>query len=118
MENERVDIDEYVDTASGDLYKYLFWEIRNRILAEFKTGIEEYALFKKYVAYKKKSDFVSLRLKNEGLIIETKNPRFLSFGGPHPGDFGYSLDYQMIIINDSNLDEVMKVIRDSYAQTR
>jgi len=118
MANGIVTVEEYVDNARGNMYKFLFWEIRKRILEEFKTGVEEYAVFKKYVVYKKISDFASLRLKPEGLIVETKNPRFLSFGGPHPDDFGYSLDYQMNVINDSNLDEVMRVIRDSYAQTR
>ncbi|MCX5775934.1 MAG: hypothetical protein NTV44_06280 [Firmicutes bacterium] len=118
MENNPVTIEEYVDNAPGNLYKFLFWEIRNRILAKYITGIEENVVFKGYVSYKKKYDFVSLRLKEDGLFVETKQPRFSSLGIVHPNDFGTSLDYQMIIKNDANLKEVMKVIHDSYLQTR
>lgn len=118
MENNPITIEEYVDTASGDLYKFLFWEVRNRILAKYKTGIEEYVVFKGYVSYKKKYDFVSLRLKSDGLFVETKKPRFISIGTSHPNDFGTSLDYQIIVKNDANLKEVMKVIHDSFLQTR
>lgn len=118
MANGRVTIEEYVDNAPGDMYKFLFWELRKRLFDAYKTDIEEYAIFMRYVAYKKKYNFVSLWIKSKGLIIETKRPRFQSIGENIPDTHRYTLDYRMIIENDSNLDEVMKVIHDSYLQTR
>jgi predicted transport protein len=112
-----ISINQYIDAKHAQRYVGLLHQLIAAIQAKFPDA-ELYAI-PRYVAFKKRYNFVSLWLRHDSIFVETKRPKTPGLIGDYIADtHQYTLNYRMIITEPNQIDSMLQVIQESYRQTR
>ena len=112
-----ITIEQYIKAKDAQRYVGLLHQIITAIQTKFPEA-EVYAI-PRYIAFKKRYNFVSLWLKHDAIFVETKRPKSPGLIGKYiPDTHKYTLSYRMIITEPNQIDSMLQVIQESYRQTR
>jgi predicted transport protein len=112
-----ITIEQYIKAKTTQRYVGLLHQLINAIKDEFPDA-ELYAI-PRYIAFKKRYNFVSLWLRDDAIFVETKRPKTPGLIGENiPDTHQYTLNYRMIITEPNQIDSMLQVIQESYRQTR
>ncbi len=112
-----ITIEQYIKAKNAQGNVGLLNQIINAIKTNFPES-EVYAI-PRYIAFKKRHNFVSLWLHYDAIFVETKRPKNPGLIGEYiPDTHQYTLNYRMIITEPNQIDSMLKVIQESYRQTR
>jgi predicted transport protein len=111
-----ITIQQYIDCKESKRFVGLLHQIREAIQRSLPDS-KEYAI-PRYIAFKKRYNFVSLWLRHDSIFVETKRPRNKqNIGENIPDSHKYTLNYRMIITQPDQIPSMISVIKESYSQT-
>jgi len=112
-----ITIEQYINAKHAQRFVGLLHQLITAIQTTFPES-EVYAI-PRYIAFKKRYNFVSLWLRYDSIYVETKRPRRPGLIGENiPDTHQYTLNYRMIITDPNQIDSMLQVIQESYRQTR